>query len=190
MRSRRFSGDGGAASARRWTISFHLVYAELKKLARYYLRSNSAVETLQPTAVVNELFVRLLGRPLGEIADRHHFFALSAKLLRQVLVDQARSRAALKRGGAQSFVDLTEVDSAEVTRAVDLLDLEQALEALRARDENLERVVELRYFGGLTLDETAVATGRSAASVSRDWVLARAFLRRELGASRPAGSAR
>ena len=156
-----------------------LVYGELKKLARSALRGRGA-QTLQPTALVHELFVRLLGRPAVSAADRRHFFALAAKLLRQILVDQARARTALKRGGGAIGIDASEVDLAESPTAVDVLDLDRALEQLRRREPKVEHLVELRFFGGLTLQESAAVLERSEASLGRDWALARAFLFREL----------
>jgi RNA polymerase sigma factor (TIGR02999 family) len=160
-----------------------LVYDELRRLARSALRGRSGAQTLQPTALVNELFLRLLGRPAIQVEDRHHFFALAAKLLRQVLVDQARARAAQKRGGGALTVEASAAELAESATAppaVDLLDLECALEKLRAREPQVERLVELRFFAGLTIEEAAVVMARSKASLSRDWALARAFLFREL----------
>jgi RNA polymerase sigma factor (TIGR02999 family) len=158
-----------------------LVYDELRRLARASLRRQRAGCTLQPTALVNELFLRLLGRPAASLSDRHHFFALAAKMLRQILIDQARARAAAKRGGGALALDLSGTEPAVPPLPVDLLDLDRALARLRVRDEQLERLVELRYFGGLTLEESAEVLQRSEASVSRDWALARAFLFRELG---------
>jgi RNA polymerase sigma-70 factor (ECF subfamily) len=166
-----------------------LVYDELKRLARAALRGRGAAATLQPTALVNELYVRLLGRPGMRIADREHFFALAARVLRQVLVDRARERAAAKRGAGLLTVGLDGVEPAAPTpQVVDLLDLDRALGKLRERDPRIERLVELRYFGGLTLEEAAAVLDRSEASLSRDWTLARAFLYRELhpGAAAPA----
>jgi len=157
-----------------------LVYDELKRLARAYLRRSSGQPTLQPTELVHELMVKLLGRPAVDVRDRHHFFALAARVLRQVLVDQARARAADKRGGGACFVDVTQAEMAAAPAALDLLDLDRALDALRARDPQLERLVELRFFAGLTVEESALVLERSPASISRDWVVARAVLLREL----------
>jgi RNA polymerase sigma factor (TIGR02999 family) len=158
-----------------------LVYDELRRLARSALRGSGGQQTLQPTALVNELFLRLLGRPAALLEDRRHFFALSARILRQVLVDHARAEGARKRGGDMVTVDLSQVDPAGAALpAVDLLDLDRALARLRDRDPEIERLVELRYFGGLTIDESAAALDRSPASIGRDWAVARAFLFREL----------
>lgn len=171
------AGDGAAIE--RLTP---LVYDELKRLARLALRGRrAAAATLQPTALVNELYVRLLGRPGLRIADREHFFALAARVLRQVLVDRARERAAAKRGAGLLTVGLDGCEpAAPAPQVVDLLDLDRALGKLREREPRMERLVELRYFGGLTLEEAAELLDRSEASLSRDWTLARAFLFREL----------
>lgn len=158
-----------------------LVYAELKRLAAALMRRHGRDTTLQPTAVVHELFVRLVERAAVRVADRQHFFALAARLLRQVLVDGARAGAAQKRGGAVANVTLEASDAAEAPAPlVDLLDLDRALAKLRRRDPAAERLVELRYFAGLTLAEAAAVLERSEASLSRDWAAARAFLLREL----------
>lgn len=167
-----------------------LVYDELKKLARSSLRRGSGNVTLQPTALVHELFLKLLGRSPAELRDRHHFFALSAKVLRRMVVDLAREKAAQKRGGGALRVDLSGghlaapaamAALAATDELVDVLSLHRALERLAERDPELEQLVELRYFAGLTIDEAAVALRRSPASIARDWEVARAFLFRELG---------
>lgn len=158
-----------------------LVYEELKRLARSALRGRSSPSTLQPTALVHELFVRLLGRPAMDLKDRHHFFALAAKMLRQVLVDQARTRLARKRGAGCLTVDAAAAGLASTPPGIDLLDLDRALEKLRRREPEIERLVEIRFFAGLTIQEAAVVLARSEASLIRDWALARAFLFRELG---------
>jgi RNA polymerase sigma factor (TIGR02999 family) len=158
-----------------------LVYGELKKLARAYLRQRRGDSTLQPTALVHELIVRLLGRPAAKLQDRHHFFAFTAKVLRQVLVDQARERGAQKRGGGALTVDVAATDLESPPPPIDLLDLEEALAKLAKRDPELEKLVELRFFGGLTIEESSAVLGRSEATISRDWAAARAFLYRALG---------
>jgi RNA polymerase sigma factor (TIGR02999 family) len=170
-----------------------LVYDELKKLARSSLRRGSGSVTLQPTALVHELFLKLLGRSPAELRDRHHFFALSAKVLRRMVVDLAREKGAQKRGGGTVRVDLSHADLAApagpagpaalaaTSELVDILALHHALERLAERDPGLEQLVELRYFAGLTIDEAAVALQRSPAALGRDWEVARAFLFRELG---------
>ncbi len=158
-----------------------LVYDELKRLARSALRGKPSSPTVQPTVLVHELFVRLLGRPALDLEDRHHFFALAARMLRQLLVDQARTRQALKRGGGCLTIDAEAAGLATAPRGIDLLDLERALDKLRRREPEVERLVEIRFFGGLTIPEAAVVLSRSEASLARDWALARAFLFRELG---------
>jgi RNA polymerase sigma factor (TIGR02999 family) len=167
-----------------------LVYGELKRLARASLRGHSGGATLQPTALVHEVVLRLLGRPSGRIADRRHFFALAAKILRQVLVDQARERGAKKRGGGAIAVELSTHEPGAPPRAVELLDLDRALGALARRDPQLERLVELRFFGGLTIEESSTVLARSEAALNRDWATARAFLFRELTQPPPEASAR
>lgn len=158
-----------------------LVYDELKRLARSALRGKPSSPTVQPTVLVHELFVRLLGRPALDLEDRHHFFALAARMLRQLLVDQARTRQARKRGGGCLTIDAEAAGLASAPRGIDLLDLERALDKLRRREPEVERLVEIRFFGGLTIPEAAVVLSRSEASLARDWALARAFLFRELG---------
>ncbi len=158
-----------------------LVYDELKRLARSALRGKPSSSTLQPTVLVHELFVRLLGRPALDLEDRHHFFALAARMLRQLLVDQARIRQARKRGGGCLTVDAAAAGLATAPRGIDLLDLDRALAKLRRREPEVERLVEIRFFAGLTIPEAAVVLSRSEASLARDWALARAFLFRELG---------
>jgi RNA polymerase sigma factor (TIGR02999 family) len=162
-----------------------LVYDELKRLARAVLRPRRDAPTLQPTALVHEVYLRLLGHPPIEVADRHHFYALAAKLLRQVLVDQVRAQRAQKRGGGAHAVDLSQAGLAEAPPEVDLLDLDRALAKLREREPQVEQLVELRFFGGLTIAESATVLDRSEASLARDWTLARAFLFRELRAGSP-----
>jgi RNA polymerase sigma factor (TIGR02999 family) len=155
-----------------------LVYPELHKLAEQYVRRERTGHTLQPTAVVHEAYLRLVGRDI-DWQDRAHFFAVAAQTMRRILVDYARARAAKKRGGegARSLMI-----SAAVTepRGVELLDLDDALTKLAEADPEGARIVELRFFGGLTIEEAAEALGRSAATVKRDWTFARAFLHRRL----------
>jgi RNA polymerase sigma factor (TIGR02999 family) len=176
------NGDRGAFDA-----LTPLVYDELKRLARASLRRRPGGVTLQPTALVHELVLRLLGRPAGKVDDRRHFFALAAKILRQVLVDQARERGAQKRGGGAIAVALETNEPAAPAREIELLDLDRALGALARRDPELERLVEIRFFGGLTIEESSSVLGRSVASLARDWATARAFLYREL-ATPPGGA--
>ena len=158
---------------------------ELRAVARGYLAGQRPSHTLQPTALVNEAFLKLFGsRALGGIEDREHFFALAARTMRQVLVDHARRRAAGKRGGELARVTLA--DGAELRGASDaeLLDVDQALLELAELDERQARIVELRFFAGLEMEETAAAMGLSLSTVEREWRGARAWLGRRIGDGR------
>jgi RNA polymerase sigma factor (TIGR02999 family) len=159
-----------------------LVYGELRRIARRCMRDQANGNTLQPTAVVNEAYLRLAG--LNQIVwqNRAHFFAVSANIMRRILVDAARARYTDKRGGG--FVKMHLKDSLDglPNRASELLALEEALAALELVDQRKARVVELKFFGGLSVEETAEVLKMSPRSVMRDWNLARAWLMRELGA--------
>lgn len=159
---------------------FEEVYAELHAAAARSMRGERDAHTLRPTALVNEAYLRL-AEHRGEWESREHFLAAAASAMRRILVDHARRRGAARRGDGVRPVTLT-VDSGPVTPPVvlDVLDLHQALGALAAEDERAARVVELRYFGGLTNDETARVLELSPASVKRDWAYARAWLLRRL----------
>lgn len=171
-----------------------LVYDELRRQARAALRREGAGHTLQPTALVHEAYLRLAdvrsqGRP-GPWRSRGEFFGIAARCMRQVLVDAARTRQAAKRGGGVHAVTLGDADavatdpgSGEIA-GVDVLALDAALERLAALDPEQARLVELRYFAGLTIADTAAALGVSAATVSREWSVARRWLRRELDRAR------
>jgi RNA polymerase sigma factor (TIGR02999 family) len=162
-----------------------LVYAELRRIAARHLRRERAGHSLQPTGLVHEAYLRLVASPGPEWQDRAHFFGVSARLMRQILVDHARARGAAKRGGAARRVTLTEGVEPAVVRDLDLLALDEALRRLEAMDPVQGRVVELRYFAGLSIEETAEVLGKSPATVNREWRMARAWLRRELGPPRP-----
>lgn len=160
---------------------FPIVYDELRRLAGAALRRERASHTLQPTALVHEAFLRLVDVKSSRLQDRGHFIAIAARAMRRVLVDHARSRAAVKRGKAEVRLSIDDVDVAAVDASdMDLVALDQALERLAAIDERQARIVELRFFGGLTVEETAVVIGASDRTVKRDWQMARAWLRREL----------
>lgn len=169
-----------------------LVYGELRALARRYMRGERAGHPLQTTGLVHEAYLRLVGLDL-EWQGRVHFFAVAARLMRRVLVDYAREHRAAKRGGGERAVGLDEVELAEGP-AVDVVELNEVLERLAAFDRRKSQVVELRYFGGLTIDETAGVLDVSHATVERDLKLAKAWLAREMGASvgapRPASPGR
>ena len=171
---------GGDASAREELMP--LVYDELRRLAGRYLRRERPGHTLQPTALVNEAYLKLVEQSRVEWQNRAQFFGLAAKLMRNILVDHARARQAAKRGGGQFSVSFSRADRlSEDKPEVDLLALNEAIERLSALDRQKARVVELRFFGGLTIEEAAEVLGISHATVEREWALARAWLRRELG---------
>ena len=158
-----------------------VVYQELKRLAASYLRRERPGQTLQPTALVHEAYLRLMKDKPERWQNRAHFCAIAAHSMRQILIERARARGALKRGGAQPRVTLDEALIAGAEPSVDLLALDRALERLEALDPEQARLVELRFFGGLTVEETAEAMNISPATVKRHWTVARAWLARELG---------
>jgi RNA polymerase sigma factor (TIGR02999 family) len=161
-----------------------VVYGELRDLAAHYLRRERSDHTLQPTALVHEVYLRLAGHldhHEADWRDRAHFFGVAARVMRQVLVDYARAHQAAKRGAGQVRVTLSAVANlAGVEPAVDLVALELALTRLAALDPEQAQLVELRFFAGLTVEETAEVVGRSPTTVKREWRLARAWLHREL----------
>ena len=172
------AGDEAAAAA-----LVPLVYDELRRAASSALRRERADHTLQPTALVHEAFLRLAGLPAAPWQDRGHFVAIAARVMRQVLVDHARGRQALKRGPAAIRVPLEGVEAPATPGGdVDLVALDDALERLTSIDARQGRIVELRFFGGLTVEETATLIGASERTVKRDWQMARAWLKRELAA--------
>jgi RNA polymerase sigma factor (TIGR02999 family) len=158
---------------------FPVVHAELRRVAARQLRRERRGHTLQPTALAHEAYLRLAGAEGLDCGSRGHFFALAARVMRQVLVDHARRRRAAKRGGFR--VGLSDVElPAAGARDVDVLDVEQALAELARLDAEQARVVELRYFGGLTAEETAEVMGVSVRTIKREWQTARAWLQRRL----------
>jgi RNA polymerase sigma factor (TIGR02999 family) len=160
---------------------FARVYDELRRLAAAALRHERLDHTLEPTALVHEAYLRLADLPGGAWKNRAHFLALAARAMRRILVDHARSRGALKRGsgGVSAFEDLRS-SIVDPTPNVDVLLLDTALSRLAALDKRQARIVELRFFGGLSVEETASVIGSSPRTVKRDWQLARAWLRREM----------
>ena len=162
-----------------------LVEAELRCLARGYMGRERRGHTLQPTALLNETFLRLTDARRVRWQDRAHFLGISARLMRRVLVDHARSRTYRKRGGDRCRVTLHEGLIASPEPALDVLALNRALEALAAVDPRKGRLIELRFFGGLTVEETAEVLHVSAATVKRDWRLAKLWLMRELEEDEP-----
>jgi RNA polymerase sigma factor (TIGR02999 family) len=160
-----------------------LIYQELRLLARRYRRKSGAGDTLQTTALVNEAYLRLVGIHNVDWRDRVHFFAVAAQVMRRILVDSARSRGAIKRGGQTQWVEALDPDAVPAPdsyRAAELIALDGALTNLAQLDARRARVIELRVFGGLTVEETAEVLGLSPQSVRRDWKLAKAWLLREL----------
>jgi RNA polymerase sigma factor (TIGR02999 family) len=156
-----------------------LVYDELRRVARGRLRAQQA-QSLQATALVHEVYLRLVDRACTTIHDRTHFFALAARLMRQILVDHSRRQLADKRGGRATIISLDDATAPTTTSQVDVLALDEALEQLNSFDERLCRVVELKFFAGLNIDETAEALDVSAATVERNWALAKAWLHQRL----------
>lgn len=165
-------GDSKAAAA-----LIEIVYPELRRLAASYLRRERPEHTLQPTALVHEAYLRLAGAPL-DLKDRTHFFGVAAHLMRQVLVEHARARKAIKRDSQK--VSLEDDLPIAVTDSEDIVALDEALDKLAAIDQRQGRIVELRYFGGLTIAETASLLCISEKTVKRDWALARTWLHREI----------
>jgi RNA polymerase sigma factor (TIGR02999 family) len=157
-----------------------LVYAELRRIAARSLRAERTSHTLQPTALVNEVYLRLIDVRRMSWRNRTHFLAMSARLMRRVLVDFARSRQYQKRGGGVLKVSLDEAHGVSTERGQDLVALDEALTTLSAIDERKARVIEMRFFGGLTVEETAAVLDVSRETVLRDWRLARAWLMRAL----------
>ena len=160
-----------------------LVYDELRRLAASYLRREKPGQTLQATALVHEAYVRLIGEKAQPWQNRTHFLAIAALSMRQILVQRARTRKAAKRGGDPERITLDEqlfVPPGGRDQGVDLVALDTALEKLAALNERQAKIVEMRYFGGLSVEEVAEALDISPATVKRDWTLARAWLKREL----------
>lgn len=158
-----------------------IVYEELRRLAHHYMRGERAGHTLQTTALVNEAYMRLAGLDAMRWHDRTHFFAMAATLMRRVLVDYARQRGRAKRGAGISLTSPDE-NAAAPEAAVDIVALDAALARLATVDEQQSRVVELRFFAGLSVEQTAEALGISPATVKRDWATAKLWLFNELNA--------
>lgn len=163
-----------------------LVYAECRRIAARQLRREHQEHTLDPTALVHELYLRLVDQQRATWENRAHFFGVAAQLMRRILVDHARARHAEKRGGSAVFVSLTvAADTGDDSRIADVLAIDDALERLAAVDAEQVRIIELRFFAGLTVEETAHVLGRSPRTVKREWRLAKAWLYRELRQDRP-----
>jgi RNA polymerase sigma factor (TIGR02999 family) len=163
-----------------------MVYDELRRIAGSYMRKERPGQTIQPTALVHEAYLRLLKDKKQDWEGRTHFLAIAATSMRQILVERARARQAAKRGGGRDRITVDEATFNQVAGAeskdvaLDLLVVDEALERLAALDSQQARIVELRFFGGLTVAETASALGISPATVKRHWSLAKAWLRREV----------
>jgi RNA polymerase sigma factor (TIGR02999 family) len=157
-----------------------LVYAELRRLARHYMARERSSPTLETGAVLNEAFLRLVHWKAARWENRSHFYGLAAQMMRRVLVDHARSRGYHKRGGGIRPVSLDDAVVVSPERSPDIVALDEALNRLAAVDERKSKVVELRFFGGLSVEETAEVLKISPFTVARDWTLAKAWLHREL----------
>ena len=174
--ARAQAGDRGATDE-----LFPLVYDELRQLADRYLSAEARVQTLQPTALVHEAYLRLVGPADQGWENRAHFFGAAARAIRRILIDRARARKRLKRGLGDRPLPLEAAESVAVEGPdLDVLALDEALQRLSAVDAQTAQVVELRFFGGLGVDETATTLGISPATVAREWAFARAWLHREM----------
>ena len=165
------------------------VYEELRRIAGYCMQNEQPGRTLQTTALVHEAYLRLIDVTSVNWQHRAHFFAVSATIMRRILLDRARKRAAAKRGSRVPTLSLDEIPEVSSKRASELIALDDTLKALASSYPRKAKIVELRYFGGLSVEETAAVLKISADTVTRDWKLARAWLMRELGKKSPAPSA-
>jgi RNA polymerase sigma-70 factor (ECF subfamily) len=159
-----------------------LVYDELRRLAHQYMRREKPGHTLQTSALVNEAYVRLVDQSEIQWESRAHFFGIAARLMRQILVDQARRRNFAKRGGGAVRVSLNEATAISQEQSASVVALDDALNNLEKVDPRKSRIIELRFFGGMSIEETAEALKVSPGTVMREWTFARAWLRREMGA--------
>jgi RNA polymerase sigma-70 factor (ECF subfamily) len=165
-----------------------IVYGELHQIAVRYMARERDKNTLQPTALVNEAYLRLVQQQQVAWQGRAHFLAVAAQVMRHILVDKARARKAGKRGGIQHQITLDDAVAVAGSRSIDLMALDEALTRLAALDERQSRIVELRFFGGLSIEEVALVLGISERTAKRDWTMARAWLHQEL--TRKAGPGR
>jgi RNA polymerase sigma factor (TIGR02999 family) len=156
-----------------------LVYQELRRIAQHHLQQERPDHTLQSTALVHEAYLRLLKQGPAEVANRAHFLAVASQLMRQILVDHARGHRAAKRGGGLKL-ELQDSMAVQKAQNVDLIALDQALNELARLDPRQSRIVEMRFFGGLSIEDTAEVVGVSQTTVKREWATARAWLRREV----------
>jgi RNA polymerase sigma factor (TIGR02999 family) len=157
-----------------------LVYEELRRLARYYLRQEKQNHTLSSTALVHEAYLKLVNQKDVQWQNRAHFFGVASQMMRRILVDHARNRAYAKRGGGALTLALDDVVGTPQRREIDLVALDDALDSLAKLDERQSRMVELRFFGGLSIEETSEVLGVSTPTVKREWASARAWLFREI----------
>jgi len=162
-----------------------IVYEELRRRASTYMRREQPGHTIQPTALVHEAYLRLLGEPGTQWQNKAHFLAIAALSMRQILVERARARGRLKRAGDQQRVTFNESTLPTPDTSVDLAELDDALTRLGELDPQLAKVIELRFFGGLSIDETAEVLGTSPATVKRGWASARAWLKRAMRTPAP-----
>jgi len=160
-----------------------LVYEELRRLAHRHMGRERPGHTLQTSGLVNEAFLRLVDQTNVHWKNRAHFFAIAAQIMRRILVDYARSRRYAKRGGGARQVSLNEALIVSEGRSAEVVELDDALKGLAAIDQRKSQIVELRFFGGLSIEETAEVLGVSPGTVMRDWTLAKAWLRKEMAAS-------
>jgi len=174
------SGDQDALDA-----LMPIVYRELRQLAQHYLRQERSDHTLQSTALVHEAYMRLAGQKPPEWQNRAHFFGIAAHLMRQILVEHARGRSAAKRGSGATRITLDESVVSAEPQSIDVIVLDKALEELTKLDAQQGRIVELRYFAGLSIEDTSEALGISPATVKRDWTTARAWLFRAMTGEGP-----
>jgi len=173
-------GDGDKQAAEEL---LPLVYAELRKLAHHRMKAERVDHTLQSTGLVHEAYLRLVGNGEVEWANRAHFFHAAAEAMRRILIEHARAKAGPQRGGGRKKLPLDVVDLATDADPTQIMALEEAISRLEKKDAQAARVVRLRFYAGLSVDEAAKALGISERTVKRDWSLARAFLLRELGGS-------
>ena len=171
--------SGGDQSARDKLMP--LVYDELHRLAHRYMKRESPGHTLQTSALVNEAFVKLVDQRNVRWQNRAHFFGIAAQMMRRILVDYARSRSTAKRGGGAAQISLDESLIVSNERTAEIVNVHEALERLAEFDARKSQIVELRFFGGLSIEETAEVLGVSPGTVMRDWTMAKAWLHRELG---------
>lgn len=163
-----------------------LVYKELRRLAGHYMRDERASHTLQPTALVHEAFLKLVGQERADWQNRAQFIGVAAQLMRRILVDHARGRAAAKRGAPVTLDDAGFDQAVSIGQTEEILAVDEVLERLAHLDAQQARIVELRYFGGLSVEETAEVMAISPRTVKRDWAMARAWLRERLAKGKPA----